>query len=578
VSSRQPAAHGTISKVTASGRIEEAMVTVDLAGCLTALERVADAAERLGLDAGDARRTLESVRARLGFPGSAFVLALAGGTGAGKSSLLNALAGREVSRPGSLRPVTDEPVAWVPADAATELRPLLAWVGVEKVVSHADDAFAELCVLDLPDYDSVERAHRATVDQVLPRVDAVCWVLDPEKYADRVLHEDYLRALAHHAERAVFVLNRRDLVGDDEQVRRVVADLRRRLAADGMRDRPVFAVSAAPPPGFGSGELADLRAWVSGRMQAKAVVAGRVAADCVAAGAALARRAGMDGPRASRPLVDQAARQKARRQAVAAARDAVDVDGVRRACRRRTRAEARAAGAGPLGRLLAAATKLRGGVSGAKGARLGQSASARSLDPVAYARGWRARASFSRTVNPVNQLVRRAALAAPPGLRAGVMARAAPDQLEERLAAAVDQAVARAAVDHAVPPRSVLWPLVGALQLLATGALAAGLLWYLTLYLAGNAHADLPDLPTLARVPVPLLLVGGGLVAGWLLARLLAASARRQGRRWADRLTGELDRAVTREVDQAISAPLAGLEAARAELLVRLADLRKIVD
>ncbi|HEX6675891.1 MAG TPA: GTPase [Actinomycetes bacterium] len=544
------------------------MATVDLAGCLTALEQVADAAERLGLDAGDARRTLESVRARLGFPGTAFVLALAGGTGAGKSSLLNALAGREVSRPGPLRPVTDEPVAWVPADAATELRPLLAWVGVEKVVSHADDAFADLCVLDLPDYDSVERSHRARVDEILPRVDAVCWVLDPEKYADRVLHEDYLRALAHHAERAVFVLNRRDVVGDDEQVRRVVADLRRRLATDGISERPVFAVSAAPPPGFGNGDLADLRAWVSGRMQAKAVVAGRVAADCATAGAALARRAGMDGPGASRPLVDQAARLEARRQAVAAARDAVDVDGVRRACRRRTRADARAAGAGPLGRLLAAAARLRGGRA-AQGP-----GSARSLDPVAYARGWRTRASFSRTVNPVTELLRRAAVAAPPELRAGVMARAAPDRLEERLAAAVDQAVARAGVDHATPPRSLLWPVVGALQLLATAALAAGLLWYLTLYLAGNAHADLPDLPTLARVPVPLLLVAGGLAAGWLLARLLAASARRQGRRWADRLTGELDRAVTREVDEAISTPLAGLEAARAELLVRLTDLR----
>jgi hypothetical protein len=154
------------------------------------------------------------------------------------------------------------------------------------------------------------------------------------------------------------------------------------------------------------------------------------------------------------------------------------------------------------------------------------------------------------------------------------MSRAAPDRLEERLGAALDQAVARASVDHARPPRSVLWPLIGVLQVLVTAALAAGLLWYLTLYLAGRAHADLPDLPTWGGVPAPLLLVAGGLAGGWLLARLLAASARRQGRRWADRLTGELDRAVAREVDEAVSAPLAGIEASRSELLVRLADLR----
>jgi len=128
-------------------------MTRDLGRCLDALERVAEAAERLGLDAGGARQAVQSARARLGFPGTAFVLALAGGTGAGKSSLLNALAGYEVSRPGPVRPVTDEPVAWVPADAAGELGPLLRWVGVERVVSHQDPSFAELCLIDLPDYD-----------------------------------------------------------------------------------------------------------------------------------------------------------------------------------------------------------------------------------------------------------------------------------------------------------------------------------------------------------------------------------------------------------------------------------------
>jgi 50S ribosome-binding GTPase len=539
----------------------------DLGRCLEGLERVAEAAERLGLEAGAARATLAASRTRLGFPGTAFVLALAGGTGAGKSSLLNALAGTEVSPAGATRPITDEPVAWVPADAAAELRPLLGWVGVAKVVSHDDARFGELCLLDLPDYDSVERRHRATVDELLPRVDAVCWVLDPEKYNDRVLHEDYLRPLAHHADRAVFVVNRRDVIGGPEQVAALTADLRRRLAADGISGRPVFVVSADPPDGGPRGELEDLRAWLAGRMRAKAVVTGRIAADCRAAGAELARRAGLDGPAAARPLVGEDARRAAGERAVAAARSAVDVDGVRRACQRRTRAEARAAGAGPLGRLLAWLARARGG--GERGP-----ASARSVDPVAYARGWRGRSTLSRTVNPVHDLLRAAAVAAPPALRAKVMALAAPDRLEERLAEAIDGAVARASVDHTRPPRSWLWPLIGVLQAVATLAAAVGVLWYLTLYLAGRAQADLPDLPTWRGVPMPLLLLVGGVVAGWLLARLLAASARRAGRRWADRLTGGLDRAVSREVEATMTEPLAELESARSELLVRLADLR----
>ena len=541
----------------------------DLGGCLEALERVAGAAERLGLDATGARGTLADARTRLGFPGTAFVCALAGGTGAGKSSLLNALAGREVSRPGATRPVTAEPVAWVPADAAAELGPLLRWVGVDKVVSHHDPRFSDLCLLDLPDYDSVEARHRATVDQVLPRVDAVCWVLDPEKYNDRVLHEDYLRPLAHHADRAVFVVNRRDVIGDGGQVAALTADLRRTLAADGIQGRPVFVVSADPPDGADRGELEDLRSWLSERLQAKAVVAERLAADCRQRGAELARQAGLEGEQAGRPLVGDDARRQARQRAVAAASSAVDVEGVRRACRRRTLAEARAAGAGPLGRLLAVVARARGG--GDQGP-----ASARSIDPVAYARAWRGRSTLSRTVNPVHDLLRRAATAAPPALRAEVMGLARPDRLEERLTEAIDGAVAQGTADHAVggQPRSFLWPLIGVLQTLVTVAFVAGLLWYLTLYLAGRAQADLPDLPTVRDVPVPLLLVIGSLLVGWLLARLLSASARRAGRRWADRLTGDLATTVAAEVDAAIAEPLSELEAARSELLVALSDLR----
>jgi hypothetical protein len=539
----------------------------DLGGCLEALERVAGAAERLGLDAGPARDTLAAARTRLGFPGTAFVCALAGGTGAGKSSLLNALAGREVSRPGATRPVTAEPVAWVPADAAAELGPLLRWVGVDRVASHHDPRFTDLCLLDLPDYDSVEARHRATVDQVLPRVDAVCWVLDPEKYNDRVLHEDYLQPLAHHADRAVFVVNRRDVIGDDRQVAALTADLRRRLEADGISDRPVFVVSADPPDGQGHGELEDLRSWLSERLQAKAVVTERLAADCRQRGVELARQAGLEGENASRPLVGDDARRQARQRAVAAASSAVDVEGVRRACRRRTLAEARAAGAGPLGRLLAAVARARGG--GDRGP-----ASGRSIDPVAYARAWRGRSTLSRTVNPVHDLLRRAATAAPPGLRAEVMGLARPDRLEERLTEAIDGAVAQGTADHDRPPRSFLWPLIGVLQTLVTVAFVAGLLWYLTLYLAGRAQADLPDLPTVRDVPVPLILVVGSLLVGWLLARLLSASARRAGRRWADRLTGNLATTVATEVDTAIAEPLSELEAARSELLVALSDLR----
>ncbi len=485
----------------------------DLDACVRALEGVAEAAEALGLDPGAARQTAERTRRRLGFPGTAFVLALAGGTGSGKSSVLNALAGTQVSPVGAVRPVTAEPVAWVPADQAGELRPLLEWVGVERVVTHRDRRFDDLCLIDLPDYDSVERAHRARVDEVLPKVDAVCWVLDPQKYNDRVLHEDYLRPLAHHAERALFAVNRRDTLGTEAAVRELVADVRRTLAADGIAGRPVFAVAAAPQDGQDRGELESLRDWLVRRMQAKAIVVARLAADCLAAGGALAAQAGLNGDGAGRPLVDARAQAAARQRAVAAARSAVDVTGVRTACLRRVRAEARATGAGPGGRLLGwLASRRRGG----------------AVDP-------------GRSVDPV---------------------------------AAVDDAVAHAIAEDARVPRSRLWPLIGVLQALTLGAILLGLSWLAVLWLAGQARADLPRLPTLWGVPMPLVLIGGGIVAGLALGRVLEASAVMVGQRWARRLARRLDRSVAGEMERELRWPLAEVEAARSELLARLGDLR----
>jgi 50S ribosome-binding GTPase len=554
-------------------------VSGDLAGSLAALQQLTEAARPLGLDTGAAEAALARARARLGFPGSAFVLALAGGTGVGKSSLLNALAGTTVSKVGPIRPTTGEPVAWVPADQADELGSLLGWIGVERVVTHRDPAFQELCLVDLPDYDSVERGHRASVDELLTKVDAVCWVLDPAKYNDRTLHEDYLRPLAHHADRAVFVLNRRDLLGTDANVAQVLADLRQGLQADGFERPELFAVAAAPTEGNAPvhdgdrhGDLARLRAWLGGRLEAKAVVNGRLIADCLAAGEALGRAAGVDGEQGGRPLVDAGALTTTRQRAVVATRTVVDIAGVRAACVRRVRAEAHAAGAGPLGRLIGWLAHRRGGSAGPGGANPD-----RSVDPLGYARGWRRRTTLARAVNPVRELARQAATAAPPELRAAVLRPMHGPALEERLGAAVDDAIAQTAAEpalrHGAAPRSALWPIIGVLQAVALGAVLVGLLWMATLALAGWAEADAPPLPSLHTIPMPLALVAGGLVLGLLLSRVLAASAARVGRRWADRLAKQLDQRVETELDW-LGKPLAEIEGNRSELLSRLGDLR----
>ena len=90
-----------------------------------------------------------------------------------------------------------------------------------------------LILLDLPDHDSSDTGNRAQVDRMLELVDAVIWVVDPEKYADAVLHERYLRPLAGYAEVMFVVLNQVDrLPGDAAD--QVVDDLRRLLDEDGL--------------------------------------------------------------------------------------------------------------------------------------------------------------------------------------------------------------------------------------------------------------------------------------------------------------------------------------------------------
>src|SRR5919109_2679758 len=85
----------------AADRLEDAIERLSLA---------IDAGHVLGLPTDDAEAVRANAEQRLGFPGDVYVLALVGGTGVGKSSLLNALAGRPVSAATVRRPTTDVPI------------------------------------------------------------------------------------------------------------------------------------------------------------------------------------------------------------------------------------------------------------------------------------------------------------------------------------------------------------------------------------------------------------------------------------------------------------------------------------
>src|SRR2546430_8269412 len=301
----RPAAERAARARRAAARHGRGPRRVNLQRCLERLdEAVADGAS-LGIATAEAARVAETARARLRFPGEAYVLALAGGTGVGKSTVLNALAGEEVSPAGARRPTTAEPVAWVPADKRAELAQLLEWLGVTQVREHHADGLGELAVLDLPDFDSVAVEHRARVDALLPKVDAVAWVLDPEKYKDEVVHDAYLRTWAPRVGRQLVILNRADLLAP-EDVARVRDDVSAQLSRDGLADATVAIARARQGPGG----IDEVRRWLDDCLEAKRVIAGRVAAETRVAIAAPPRPPGLAHGQAV-PLLDPARRERA---------------------------------------------------------------------------------------------------------------------------------------------------------------------------------------------------------------------------------------------------------------------------
>jgi energy-coupling factor transporter ATP-binding protein EcfA2 len=227
----------------------------------------------------DAESVLKRAGERLRLSSNHTVVALAGGTGSGKSTLFNALSGASFSPPGVTRPTTRHVHAcvWGMQGAA----PLLDWLGIQRrhryarasVLDSGESDLDGLLLLDLPDHDSVVTASMAAVDRLSKLADMVIWVLDPQKYADAAVHNRYLIPLAGHASVFTVVLNQIDVL-PPEQVRDCAEDLRRLLDAEDLTDTPVLPVSARTGAGLG-----ELRALLMATMQYNRAVTGRIAAD-----------------------------------------------------------------------------------------------------------------------------------------------------------------------------------------------------------------------------------------------------------------------------------------------------------
>jgi GTP-binding protein EngB required for normal cell division len=227
-----------------------------------------------------AEAALERARQRVGLGAEATVVAFAGATGSGKSSLFNALAQMDISTVAARRPTTNAPQACVwGVDVAD---PLLDWLGVaprdrtkRESVLDADRevGLAGLVLLDLPDHDSAVLSHHLEVDRLIDLVDLLIWVVDPQKYADDSVHSGYLRSLAGRQDTLLIVLNQVDRL-DEEAVGTCRHDLRRLLDADGLESVKILATSVSRGDG-----IAGLRSCVAEAVHGRRDVSERVRGD-----------------------------------------------------------------------------------------------------------------------------------------------------------------------------------------------------------------------------------------------------------------------------------------------------------
>jgi len=450
------------------------------------------------LDRASSRRSLSADHTVVGFFGA---------TGSGKSSLFNAVSGAEIATAAVRRPTTTEPLAGIWGVHGSDA--LLDWLEVgQRHAAAPVPGFAEdgtgLILLDLPDFDSTRAANREIVQRMVGLVDVLVWVLDPQKYADAAVHQDFLAPLSAHGAVTIVVLNQVDKLPEHD-VRPVLDSLKGILAGEGLGRVQVLAASAV----LGRGVDA-VRSAIRQKAMERQAIAQRLAADVTTAAARLGEASG-DGGKAAGAAA--ASRARLAEELAVAANVPLVVDAVVRSYR----LEATRRTGWPVTRWLARfrPDPLRRLNLRREGAR--PELNRTSLPPAGAP-------ERARTDAAVREFAEAASDGAPGPWRAVI--RSAAREGRDRLPDAVDQAIA--ATDLSAGRKSWWWGGFNAVQWLALVTALAGFAWLGVLAALGYLQLPVPEVPRVQGWPVPTVLIGGGVLLGILLAvaaRFIARAA-----------------------------------------------------
>jgi len=230
------------------------------------------AAELTGLSRDFSKQLDDYVLPRLQRIEAPLLAVVGGSTGAGKSTLVNSLIGRVVTKPGVIRPTTRSPVLVYHPDDARWFADERILPGLIRSNASSDDTRSlhlvpeptlprGLAVLDAPDIDSVVVENRRLAAQLLSAADLWLFVTSAARYADAVPW-DYLASAVDRSAAVAVVVDRVPPAAMAE----VPPHLGQMMTERGLASSPLFAVPETTTDADGllpDAAVASIRGWLA---------------------------------------------------------------------------------------------------------------------------------------------------------------------------------------------------------------------------------------------------------------------------------------------------------------------------